>query len=382
MQKKTLIVTLEYPPQVGGIATFVHELANALDPANTIVLAPPMKESEEWDKSQKYTVVRRPLLYPRFIWPRWLKAMREVLAEVKKEKIELVMIHHVLPIGYAARAALKRRKTPFLLFSHGTDMIAGTKNAWKKNRVAGIAAKAEQVILNSESLKRRFLREFPQFESKALVLYPCPEAALKTPPPEDELNKLRAQYGLEGKKVLLSVSRLDEGKGFPHAVRLMSDILKNSPHLVWFIAGDGPKRNELISLIQKKSLQNVVRYIGLVPHKDIKPFYYLADLFMLLTHPDEGREEGLGLVFLEAQAVGLPVVAGKSGGVEEAVVHGQTGLVYDVRTEGTKIIKAVSDLLNNDDARKQMGARGKERIDAEFNWPRQIGKISKWTAKP
>jgi len=87
------------------------------------------------------------------------------------------MIHHVLPGGYAGVAAKLFKKVPFLLFSHGTDLIAGTHARWKRAMVARIARRAEQVIFNSESLKRRFLRVLPQFEKKSMVLYPCPETA-------------------------------------------------------------------------------------------------------------------------------------------------------------------------------------------------------------
>ena len=179
------------------------------------------------------------------------------------------------------------------------------------------------------------------------------------------------------KKVLLSISRLTDGKGFPHLVNIMPEVLKNNPNLVWFIVGDGPKKNEIIKHIRKNNLQNIVRFIGEIPHISLHQYYYLADLFVLLTHPDEGKEEGLGLVFLEASAAGLPIVAGKSGGVEEAVLDKQTGLVVDTHN-GTEVAEAILGMLENEEISQQFGKAAKNRIINNFNWPKQVAKLDPW----
>ncbi|MFH1286661.1 MAG: glycosyltransferase family 4 protein [Candidatus Magasanikbacteria bacterium] len=376
--KKTLIVTLEFPPTVGGIATYVHDMANAMDPSKTIVLTPEHKEQKQFDGRQRYKILRKKLFSPKFIWPRWWKLVRHVKKIVKQEEIELIMVHHVLPAGYAAILRKKFGKIPFLLFSHGTDLVAGTATKWKKRMVTMVSQHADQIVFNSESLKRRFLRVLPQFEEKSLVLYPCPNPSFLQSPDPKELDALKARYALKGKNVILSVSRLAEGKGFPHLLRMMPEVLEKAPHTVWMIVGDGPKKDDLIKQIQEMNLQNVIRFIGETPHKDIKKYYYLADLFVLLTHPDEGREEGLGLVFLEAAAAGLPVVAGRSGGVEEAVKDKETGLVVDLRAQAKDIPAMISELLNNPEELAEVGERAKDRIRSDFVWEYQLNKLKPW----
>lgn len=241
-----------------------------------------------------------------------------------------------------------------------------------------VSKHAQQITFNSESLKGRFLKEFPQFEDKARVLYPCPDQDLFNPPAKEEIQKIRTDYALEGKRVILSISRLDEGKGFPHLIRLMPEILKRVPNLVWIIIGEGPKRKQILDLIRKNSLQNVVRFIGLMPHEQIKKYYYLADLFVLLTHPDEGREEGLGLVFLEAAAAGMPVLAGRSGGVEEGVIHTRTGLVYDVMAQTDEIVESIYKLLTDEKFANTLGTQAQARIKSQFQWDHQITQIHPW----
>lgn len=376
--KKILLISLETPPAVGGIATYVGDLARSLDPTQVILLAPPMKDSKEWDKSQPFAVIRSPFLFPRFFWPRWIRLIPLLRRVIRENKIDIMMVHHTLPVGYGALVMKRWLKTPFLLFSHGTDLLAGTQTPWKKRMTAMVAGGAEQIIFNSESLKRRFLRVIPEMEAKARVVYPCPDPLFLEPPDQKKNELLRERYALHGKRVLLSVSRLDDGKGFPHLIRMMPALLARVPHLVWLIVGDGPKRVELLKSIQKANLQNVVRYIGEIPHRDLKPYYDVSEVFALLTHPDEGREEGLGLVFLEAAAAGKPIVAGKSGGVEEAVLHTETGIIVDIFKGDPPVIEAIAGLFEERVFAERLGRQGRERIKTQFLWQNQIAKLHPW----
>jgi len=272
----------------------------------------------------------------------------------------------------------KLKKIPYLVFSHGTDVEMGARSAWKRRMLTKVTSEAEQIIFNSESLKHRLLKILPELENKVVVLYPCPEKMFYEPPAEETIHKLRAQYALEGKKVMVTIARMIDGKGYPHLLRIFSKLTEVVPNLVWVVIGDGPKKNWFIEEMQKQNLQNAIRFIGEMPHQELKNYYHLADIFVLLTHPDEGREEGLGLVFLEAAACGTPVVAGKSGGVEEAVVHTQTGLVVDIFKGDEFVINSILELLKNADYAKQLGQNAQSRMQANFQWKHQLKVISEW----
>ena len=376
--KKILLATLEFPPTIGGIASYVQQFAGALDPANVIVYAPRQRGDREFDTTQKYSVIRKNPLTLAIFWPRWIRAAFQFISIIKKQKIEVVLINHILPLGYVAWFAKKRKHTPYIIISHGTDIIYASRSKWKKHWVRKIVQDSEQVVFNSESLRRRFLERFPEFESKCMVMYPWPDEQFFLSPTSEKIETLRRTLALQGKKVILSVGRLDEGKGFPHMIRAFEGILEREPHAVWIIVGDGPKREELLEQIQIRSLQNVTRYIGPVSHNELSIYYYLADIFVLLTHPDNGREEGLGLVFLEAAAAGLPIIAGKSGGVSEAVVDGETGRVLDVFHEANKIVEAVCEILSHEDTAKKYGIAGKKQIEEIFNQKTQLEKLKPW----
>lgn len=374
--KKTLIITLEFPPHIGGIATYVDLLAQGLPSDKVVVLAPHHKDAKEWDEKRPYTIIRKTLLSNLF-WPRWVRLCFLTWSICRKEKIEVVMLHHILPVGYAALFVKKIKRIPYIVFSHGTDIVASTKTSWKKKMVRMVAHGSEQIILNSDSLKRRMLLILPELSEKATVLYPCPEEDYYTKAPARDIEELRDRLALHGKKVILSIARIAEGKGFPHLVAVLTEVAKKNPNIVWIIIGDGPKRQEVIAEIHKNNLQNIVRYIGQVRHEDLKLFYSVADIFCLLTHPDHGFEEGLGLVFLEAAAAGLPTIAGRSGGVEEAVAHMETGIVVDTY-QHLQGVDAIRTLVENTEFARRLGDEGQRRVRANFNWAHQLERLKPW----
>ncbi len=373
--KKTLLITLEFPPQVGGIASYTQQLAEVLDPKQTIVLAPPLITPEE-EVQTPYRLIRSPF-YISFFWPHWVRLFFSVRKLVKTEHVERILVHHILPVGTVAYFIKKLFKIPYLIFSHGTDVSFAMTQQKKRALVEKICKDAEQLIFNSQSLKQRFLTNLPQFADKATVLYPCPDTSFLEPVSNTRKQELRELFALNGKNVLLTVSRLVDGKGIPRLIRLMPELLKQNPHLIWFVVGDGPKREFLLNMVEKHALQNVVRFVGSVPHSQLREYYALAEVFVLLTHPDNGLEEGLGLVFLEAAATGLPVVAGKSGGVEEAVEHGITGLVVDTNNKD-EVLKAILLLLQDHTYAVQLGVAGQERVKTQFDWSERVRVLGQW----
>jgi len=368
---KTLIITLEYPPKIGGIASYVYNFTSHLPHDEVVVYAPKMKEDREYDAKNDWKTYRfNP--YFKFLWPKWLRMFWQVRKIVKKEKIEKVYVHHVLPSGYVAYIIKKFLKIPYVVFFHGTDLEVGLKKKFRK--LKSVCNNAEKIVVSGEFLKNKLLTRIPNLQDKTVVLNPCPGDFFLKAQSSAELETMRAKLALKGKKVLISVGRMADGKGFPHMIRLLPKILEKVPNLVWLVIGDGPKKEELIKNIQKNYLQNVARIMGFVPLADLPKYYQMADAFVLLTHKDEDSEEGWGTAFLEAAASGLPVIAGRVGGVEEVVENLVTGILVDIYQD-QGVISAITELLKNSDYAKQMGQAGRERVMREFNWEKQIAKL-------
>ncbi|MDD2757894.1 MAG: glycosyltransferase family 4 protein [Patescibacteria group bacterium] len=364
---KILIITLEYPPQIGGIASYAYNLAAHLPAKETFVYAPKVPGGSEWDKKNSWKTYRHKPYFA-FFWPRWLRMYWQIKKIVKREGIERLLIQHALPSGYVGYLIKKFIKVPYLVFLHGTDLKMGLKNKARQLKI--VCKNADKVVVGSEFLKHKLTSRFEDLNN-VVVVHPCPGDIFLSPISDQEKEMMRAQLALGGKKVVLTVARLADGKGFPHFIRLLPKILIKVPNLVWLVVGDGPKKNQIIDLVQKNNLQNVVRFLGQVNYDELPKFYHLTDIFVLLTHKDETAEEGWGTVFMEAAACGVPVVAGNVGGVEEAVENLVTGLLVDTYQD-TQVVAAVSDLLREKDFAKKMGEAGRQRVLNEFTWAKQL----------
>ncbi len=364
---KILITTLEYPPQIGGIASYVVNLAKHLPPADVVVWAPKIQGDKEVDSKMPWKTYRgKP--YSMFFWPRWFRWYREVKAICKKEKINLLFVQHALPGGYIGYLIKKFLKIPYCVFLHGSDVEIGLRK--KIRKFAIVMRQANKVIVNSNFLKNKIESRLGKIPN-LIVVNPAPGDHFLSQPDPARVNLLKSQIAIQGKKVIISVGRFDEGKGFPHLIRVMRGVIENVPNAVLLLVGDGPKKQELVSLIQKHELQNNIRFLGKIDNDALPEYFYASDLFVLLSHRDEKTEEGWGTVYLEAAAASLPVVAGVVGGVEEAVEHLKTGILVDARQE-IQVINVITELLKQHDYARQMGVAGKNRVINNFTWEKQI----------
>lgn len=367
---KKLIVTLEYPPQIGGIASYVHNfLLHVENAAQDFVLyAPGCKGDKEFDEKNAWKTFRRkPYI---FFWPHWIRMVIQVWKIVISEKINELHIHQTLPAGYVGYLLKKIRKIPYVIYLHGTDVSTGTSSAWKERLFSMVLRDASYIVVNSRFLENKLRTRVDELGA-IKVVYPCPSTIFLNIIEPEKIQELKKQLALEGKKIILTVSRMVDGKGYPHIIRLLNSISKQVPNVVWIFIGDGPKKHTIVELVQRNNLQNVVRFLGAIPNGELPQYYQLADLFVLLTHQDQEAEESWGSVYLEAAASGIPVVAGMVGGAEEAVEHLRTGVIVDVYQEKLAI-NSIVDLLQNEGFAKSLGEAGRERVLREFQWEKQI----------
>lgn len=369
---KTLIVTLEYPPQIGGIASYIYNFLRHVSQNEYVLYAPQVPGAEEFDLGNPWKTYRREPMLP-VIWPHWVRLCFQVARIAKREKITELHIHQILPGGYVGLLMMKFFNLPYTIFLHGSDVAAGTRTKWKEMWFKIILQHAKKVVVNSMFLERRVKSKVGDLKDFSIV-YPCPGANFLEVKPNAELESLRDRLALRGKKVVLTVSRMVDGKGYPHIIRVLAEVSRAVPNVVWLFIGDGPKKDTILELVKKNDLQNVVRFLGPVPNEELPPYFQVSDLFVLLCHQDEEAAESWGSVFLEAAASGLPVVAGRVGGVEEAVDHLRTGLVVDVY-QGKSVVNSIIELLRNDAYAAELGKAGKCRVEREFTWENQISKL-------
>jgi phosphatidylinositol alpha-1,6-mannosyltransferase len=173
----------------------------------------------------------------------------------------------------------------------------------------------------------------------------------------------------------MSVGRLVQGKGHILLAQILPQLINKVPNLVWLIVGDGPELKDVLRSIEQNNLQTIVRFVGKVPHENLANYYALSDIFVLPTHETSYASEGFGTVFLEAGACSIPAVAGRVGGVEEAVEHGVTGLVVDAFNQA-ELASSIVYLLEHPEFVKQLGQQARLRVQEEFRWHKQLEKLN------
>ena len=235
---KTLIIALEYPPQIGGVASYVYNLAKNMPGEDVVVYAPKIAGGADFDKKNSWKVVRgKP--YFLFFWPRWIKMLIEIWDLVEKEKIKMIYVHHALPAGYVAYLLKKFKHIPYIVFFHGTDLNLALKT--KKNKLKKVCLGAEKIVVNSNFLKNQFTKNFEDLKKEITIIYPCPDSVFLDKVPEMEYvfcdtgKELPETYeylsrveAFLGKKIIV----LNDRAGFDHWLKVFDGFLP-APNMRW-----------------------------------------------------------------------------------------------------------------------------------------------------
>ena len=368
---RTLLVTNDFPPRPGGIQSYLHALAGQLPPGDLVVYAPRWRgdSHEKFDAAQKFEVVRHrtTLMLPT---PDVIKRAGELL---RTHGCDTVWFGAAAPLAVMTPRLRRAGAERVLASTHGHEvgwsMLPGSRQALRR-----IGDSTDVVTYVSKYTRGRFAAAFG------------PEAALEYLPPgvnPDEFRpdpaaraELRARYGLGDRPTVLCLSRLVPRKGQDMLIVAMSEIREKIDGAVLVIAGSGPHETRLRALTDALGLQDSVKFTGRVPSGELAAHHTIADVFAMpcRTRGAGLDVEGLGIVYLEASATGVPVVAGRSGGAPETVREGETGLVVHGRSI-TEITGALTELLADPDRAAAMGAAGRAWVEQNWHWDRQGARL-------
>jgi phosphatidyl-myo-inositol dimannoside synthase len=359
--RRTLIVTNDFPPRQGGIQSFVHELAIRQPPGSLVVYASDHPGSARFDAAQPFPVLRHPtgLLLPT------PAARARAVAALRDFGCTAVWFGAAAPLGLLAPALRDAGAERILAMTHGHEAgwaaLPGARQALHR-----IGDNCDVVTYLGEYFRRRLAG--PLGRSAQLVQLP-PGVDIDTFRPDVDGSEVRARYGLTGRPVIVCVSRLVPRKGQDTLIRSLPAVREAVPDAALLLVGAGRFREELAALATSLGVQDSVVFAGGVPHEELPAHYAAGDVFAMPCRTRRGGldVEGLGIVFLEASATGLPVVVGDSGGAPDAVRDGETGLLVDGRD-----VSAVADrlvvLLRDEPLRQRMGAAGRAWVEAEWRW--------------
>lgn len=376
--KKTLLVTIDYPPTTGGVANYWSNLAAHMPADSFCVLAPDDENSVRFDKRQDYLIYRRCLFTcKKWRWPKWLPIFMHTKNIIKKENIEKIVVTHVLPVGTVALLMRLLFKVPYVVSMHGLDISYACVSLRKRLLSKLVIRFSDRVIVNSQYTKNLMLKNLcDKCESKTEIIYPCPNIVYKEIADQD-LALFKKEHRLEGKKILLTVARLVRRKGQDMVIKSLAKVKESIPNVVYLVVGRGKESQRLKTMVEERNLSEQVLFFDDIENKELPFFYHLADAFIMPSRRlDDGDIEGFGLVYLEANLYHKPAIAGNAGGAPEAVIHNQTGLVVDPEDESS-IAAAVIELLSDKEKSRWFGQKGKDRVEQQFCWDKQATKLEK-----
>ncbi|RJQ69608.1 glycosyltransferase family 1 protein [Pseudonocardiaceae bacterium YIM PH 21723] len=362
--RRTLLITNDFPPRVGGIQTYLHSLATRLPAEDLVVYAPAFSGHQEFDAAQPFEVVRHAggLMLP---VPDVLRRAREILIAKECTGVWFGASAPLALITPWLRQAGARR---VLACTHGHEvgwsMFPGSRQVLRK-----IGDTVDVLTFVSRYTRSRFASAFgPQ---AALEYLPSGVDTEFFRPDREAGARIRERHGLTDRPVIVCVSRLVARKGQDMLVKALPEIHKSVPDAALLIVGEGPYLDSLRRLAHEAGVIDHVVFTGEVPWEEIPAHYNAGDVFAMPCRTrGKGLDvEGLGLVFLEAAACGLPVVAGRSGGAPEAVRDGETGFVVE-GTDVAELSEVLTSLLADRQAAVTMGRLGRVWVESAWDWSR------------
>ncbi|MDD4901847.1 MAG: glycosyltransferase family 4 protein [Patescibacteria group bacterium] len=368
-EKKYLLVTLEFPPQKGGVATLYENYAEYWPAGSLFVLADDALGVKD----------REPIKYRRLlsakIRPRWLPAFFQLRSAINDLGGEVrVIVGQILPLGIVAYYLSKFIKFKYTVLLHGLDFSLATATKRKRRITEKILRGADKIIC-SNSYTANSVKVFNgSFAEKMGLVNPGIEPSFVRNP--RRVQDLLRQYGQENKTVLLGLGRLVRRKGFDKVIEAMSAILKSAPATVYVIAGAGPDADTFKKMAAglPAEINNKIIFLGQISDADRWAWLELCDIFIMPSRNIAGDYEGFGTVYLEANLAGKPVIAGDSGGVRDAVIHDINGLLIDPE-KPEEIAQAVIKLAADPKLRQSLGEQGKRRVVENFSAKKMVEKI-------
>jgi phosphatidylinositol alpha-1,6-mannosyltransferase len=361
--RRTLIVTNDFPPRRGGIQSFVHALATGLPAGSVLVYAPRWPGDAAFDAAQPFPVFRHPgsLMLP-------VPAVsRRAVALARKHGCDAVLFGAAAPLGLITPELRKAGITRAVALTHGHEAgwaaLPGARALLRR-----VGDEVDTVTYLGEYFRTRVARALsPAAAARMMRLAPGVDTQAFRPGAGGDA--VRDRLGLTGRPVVVCVSRMVPRKGQDTLIDAWPRVMVQIPDAVLLLVGDGTYRKRLEQRAAHLGVTASVTFTGTVPQAELPACYEAGDVFAMPCRTRRGGldVEGLGIVYLEASATGLPVIGGDSGGAPDAILDGETGYVVpggDLAAVASRIIELLSDPAKA----RAMGEKGKAWVDREWRW--------------
>lgn len=369
--KKVLLLSEIFPPVKGGSGRWFWEVYKRFPEDSVVVAAADSDTAGDFDKSSSLKTFRLPLSSVswglrsvtglNFYW-RIFRLVRKI---IKQENIGVIHCGRCLPEGFIGYLINKTMGIPYICFVHGEDVETASTSrelCWLIKRSLGSAS---YLISNSQNTAKILLDNWNTMPSKTKVIHPGVDANRFIP--DNYNSEVRYELGWKDRPVILTVGRLQERKGHDMMIKALPIIREQIPNVLYAIVGDGEQRPILDRLVNELDLSYHVLFMSEISDEKIIKCYQQCDVF-ILPNRTVGRDiEGFGMVLVEAQSCGKPVIAGDSGGTAETMIVGESGVVIDCTSVST-IVDNIVPILNDKDLANRMGEKGQRYVKENLDW--------------
>jgi phosphatidyl-myo-inositol dimannoside synthase len=379
-----LLLAYDFPPLGGGIARWMGEMAKRYQAGSLVVSTGCDPASNSGDSQFPNLVDRLRLPADRlrtvqgaFLWSRRAASL------ARSHRTEFVWCGNMKPAGYPARWVRTRLGVPYGILVHGGDLLilqrqAGTSSL-KRSTARSLLGRASVIVANS-----RWTSDLCRSILDQLGIEAAPDKVRTVPLGSDPVlfrpgldpADVRSRYGLNGRRWLLTVARLTRHKGIDTGIRALALLREEYPDIGYAVVGSGDDLPRLESLTRELGLSDRVRFVPGVPDRELPAAYNAAALYLGLSRLMPDRVEGFGISLVEASACGIPVVAGRTGGIPDAVRQGETGLLVNPESLD-EVCGAIRSLLDNPEESARMGQAGRRAVETYYNWDRVAADLSR-----
>jgi len=367
----TLLITEVFPPQTGGSGRWFWEIYRRLPRSQFLVAAGEHAQQAEFDRTHDLRLRRLPLKLQSWGIGSWgelraygraIRALRRIVLD---EKVDMIHCGCCLPEGLMALALRCLTGTAFGCYVHGEEMNLATTSRELTWLVRRVVKRSAFFVANSQNTARILREGWGVAPARIQVMHPGVDTERFTPARRDPA--ARARLGWGDRPVVLTVGRLQQRKGQDQMILALKQVRQAIPDVLYTIVGDGEQREALRALVAQHDLGRHVQFRGEIDDEGLWACYQQCDLFALPNRQVRQDIEGFGMVLVEAQACGRPVLAGTSGGTAETMRIPETGWVVPCDRDD-KLAAAVIELLSDRARLDQMGAAGRQWVVEHFDW--------------
>ncbi len=393
---KTLIITDLFPPRSGGVSIQAQNIARYLE-GDTTVLTPAHHNTESIDSNERFTTFRlaplrglaniiynlmylvSPICAKTF---HFYRASKKIIKSHKTDVVHCIQPQMAL-IGFLLQLTTK---VPYIVYVNGPE-FGGDRKLLRKNLLKPwlmlrsflgnklrvfLLKRSAGIIANSGYTKDQVVVQGVHPDKIEIINPGLTKMNNSSCRPADLLSELR----LQNRKIILTVGSLIPIKNQQAVIRVLPQIRQIIPNISYLVVGDGSEKELLQLLSEQLGVSEMVYFVGKVPHETISTYYQIADVFVLPSKECKtNREfEGFGMTILEANFFGLPVVGAKTGGIQEAIMDGETGLLVDP-DDPNDLFEAIIKILTNPEYAKQLGDQGKRYVENGKTWSHAVKRI-------